>query len=182
MFRTWVVLVLTAVCAGALTAGEIIVAPQQTGTAGSRSASEQRDRARAYQGEAPASSTIIVVPEEEGVLSPRMGGASGSASELRNRARQMQGGKDSSDIEFVAPGTAGDASSTRNKASELRSRAAGYSRGDTRSSTTAKTNDGIPVIVCKDTESVAGRIGDDAVSGGIVIIMRDGKPMKVRCQ
>lgn len=177
------VLVLAATCAGSLTAGEIIVAPQQqTGTAGSRSASEQRDKARAYQGEAPASSTIIMVPEEEGVLSPRTGGAEGRARDNRNRARQMQGGKDSSDIEFVVPGSGNDANATRNKASELRSRAAGYSRGDTRSSTASKPNDGIPVIVCKDTESIAGRIGDDAVSGGIVIIMRDGKPMKVRCQ
>jgi len=176
------VLSLAAACVGPLRAGEIIVAPKQTATPVSRAASEQRDRARTYQGEAPASSTIIVVPEEEGILSPRGGGSSGSAAELRNRARQLQGGKGSSDIEFVVPGTSSDANSTRNKASELRSRAAGYSRGETHSSTTAKTNDGIPVIVCKDTESIAGRIGDDAVSGGIVIIMRDGKPMKVRCQ
>lgn len=182
MSRTWVVSVLTAIFAGSLSAGEIIVAPQQAGTGGSRSASEQRDRARAYQSEAPAGSTILVLPEEEGVLSPRNGGAEGRAYDNRNRARQMQGGKDSSDIEFVVPGSGSDANTTRNKASELRSRAAGYSRGETHTATGGKANDGIPVIVCKDTESVAGRIGDDAVSGGILIIMRDGKPMKVRCQ
>jgi len=182
MSKAWLVLAVAGISSGTLSAGEIIVAPQQTGTGPSRSASEQRDRARAYQSEAPAGSTIIVLPEEEGVLSPRGGGANGRASDLRNRARQMQGGKDSSDIEFVVPGSGNDANAARNKAGELRSRAAGYSRGDTHTNTGGKANDGIPVIVCKDVESVAGRIGDDAISGGILVIMRDGKPMKVRCQ
>ena len=183
MSATGVVLALiTTMFAGALSAGEIIVAPQKNSAGASRSAGEQRDRARAYQGEAPPGGTIIVLPEEEGVLSPRSGGAEGRARDNRNRARQMQSGKDSSEIEFAVPGSGNDGNATRSKAGELRSRAAGYSRGETHSSTSGKAADGIPVIVCKDTESVAGRIGDDAVSGGVVIIMRDGKPMKVRCQ
>lgn len=178
MARNWVLLLLAATIARSLTAGEIIVSPQPGAAPGSRGASEQRDRARVYQGQPPAASTIIVVPEEEGVLSPRNSGAEGRAYDNRNRARQMQGGKYGAEVEFVQPG--GESATTRSKAGELRSRAAGYSRGETHSSKMGK--DGVPVIVCKDTDSVAGRIGDDAVSGGIVIIMRDGKPMKVRCQ
>lgn len=176
--RHCLVSALTLVFAGALSAGEIIVAPQpQPASGAARSASEQRDRARSYREEAPAGSTIVVVPEEEGVLSPR-GGADARAHDNRSHARQMQSGKDAQEPEIVVP--AGDPGTARSRAGELRSRAGGYARGETRA--TGRTNDGIPVIVCKDAESVAGRIGDDVVSGGILIIMRDGKPTKVRCQ
>ena len=175
MNRISLLMVVVGLLGSATWAGEIIVAPQQGGASEARSASELRDRARAYQSETGSAS--IILPEAEGVLSPRSTGGEGRAHDNRSRARQTQGGRDSTEIEIVVPA---EASTPRNKASELRSRAGGYAHGENRSH--GKADDGIPTIVCKDVESTAGRIGDDLVSGGIIIIMRDGKPFKVRCQ
>ena len=122
---------------------------------------------------------IIVAPaEEEGILSPRNNSSESRARDNRLRARQAQTGKEAQEIEFVVPGS--EAATTRSKAGDLRSRAAGYSRGSSRID--PKAGEGLPVIVCKDVESVAGRIGDDVASGSVIVITRDGKPMKVRCQ
>lgn len=180
--RTWLVLALATAIAGAAGAGEIIVAPQSGNAGSSRSAGDQRDRARAYQKDSAAgSTTIVVVPEEEspGILAPRFSAPENRASDNRNRARQMQSGKEGGEVEVVVPGN-GEAATTRDRARDLRSRAAAYTRGD--SHTNSNSKDGLPVIACKDVESVAGRIGDDASSGSVIVIIRDGKPMKVRCQ
>lgn len=174
-----------------LWAGEIIMVPQQdTGKpAGkARSATEQRDRARAYQeDDASAVPSIIVVPEEEveGALFPRGGATEGRARDNRSRAADYQHGNDSSYRPLIKPnsGSLTDGVTTQDKAHENRARAGGYSRGDGQAGFTGRVGpDGIPFVICKDRDNVAGQIGDGLQSGSVIVILRDGKQVKVRCQ
>ncbi|MCX7170258.1 MAG: hypothetical protein NTY41_08200 [Proteobacteria bacterium] len=175
-----------------LLAGEIIMVPQPGSgkTPGkSPSSSEQRDRAKAYQkDQASGTPTIIVVPEEEseGALSPRGSAPEGRARENRSRAGDYQRGTDSSLHPGMVKPEAGillDGGTTQERAHDNRSRASGYSRGESQSGIAGRIGpDGIPLVVCKDRDNVAGQIGDDLKSGSVIVILRDGKQVKVRCQ
>ena len=85
-----------------LLAGEIILTPQPSASKApgkTPSATQLRERAKAYQkDETAATPTIIVVPEEEseGALSPRGGAPEGKARDNRSRAGDYQRGTDSS--------------------------------------------------------------------------------------
>lgn len=178
--------------ANRLLAGEIIMVPQPgSGKAPGKSPSstEQRDRARAYQkDEASGTPTIIIVPEEEseGALSPRGSAPEGRARDNRSRAGDYQRGTDSSlHPGLIKPetGILLDGGTTQERAHDNRARASGYSRGETQSGLTGRIGpDGIPLVVCKDRDNVAGQIGDDLKSGSVIVILRDGKQVKVRCQ
>ena len=169
-------------------AGEIILTPQKAGP--STSASEQRSRARAYQRD---DMPTVVVPQEEveGVLSPRQSRPESRARDNRLRAGERRAEPELPGSNIIGPGVAGSAvpgtagaesGSAREKARDNRARAAGYSRGTSDVVSARVGADGIPTIACKDVDNVAGRIGDDVKSGGVIIVMRDGKPIKVRCQ
>lgn len=182
--------------ASILLAGEIILEPQQgsvkaPGKASSKAsgASEQRDRARSYRNdESSGNTTIIVLPEDEseGALSPRGNAPEGRARDNRSRARDYQQGTDSSVLPGLIKPDTGiimDGGSTQDRAHENRARASGYSKGETQSGFTGRVGpDGIPLVICKDRDNVAGQIGDDLKSGSVIIILRDGKQVKVRCQ
>ena len=175
---------------------EVIMVPQPTpGKAGSKAgskaagASEQRDRAKSYQqDEAPASTTVIVLPEEEadGALSPRGSPPPEKARDNRSRASDYQHGTDSPLLNRLVKPEAGsgvEPGSTQDRARDNRSRAGAYSRGETPSGLTGRVGpDGIPLVVCKDKDNVAGQIGDGLQSGSVIVILRDGKQVKVRCQ
>lgn len=175
-----------------LLAGEIIMVPQQgagkTPSKASR-ATEQRDRAKAYQkDETLGGTTILVLPEEdsEGTLSPRGNAPPERARENRSRASDFQNDTDS----FLSPGlikpdtdTLLDGGTTQDRARANRSRASAYSKGDSQTGLTGRIGpDGIPLVVCKDRDNVAGQIGDGLTSGSVIVILRDGKQVKVRCQ
>lgn len=175
--------------ANKLLAGEIIMVPQQgAGNSPNKtsSATEQREKARAYRkDETSAPTTIIVVPEEEseGALSPRVSAPPERARDNRSRASDYQHGTDSS----LSPGSIRpdtgillDGGTTQERARENRSRASAYTKGDNQPVRVGP--DGIPLVVCKDRDNVAGQIGDDLQSGSVFFILRDGKQVKVRCQ
>jgi len=174
-----------------LLAGEIILVPQPgSGKAAGKTAgaSEQRDRAKAYQNDEAAAPTIIVVPEEEaeGALSPRGNAPEGRARDNRSRAGDYQRGTDSSlHPGLIKPDTGIllDGGTTQDRAHDNRARAGVYSRGESQSGLTGRVGpDGIPLVVCKDRDNVAGQIGDDLKPGSVIVILRDGKQVKVRCQ
>lgn len=175
-----------------LLAGEIILVPQQGASktpSKASSAAEQRDRAKAYRkDEASGNTAIIVLPEEEseGALSPRGNVPAEKARENRSKARDYQHGTDSSFPQGLSKPDTGillDGGSTQDRAHENRARASAYSRGDTQTGLTGRIGpDGVPLVVCKDRDNVAGQIGDDLKSGSVIVILRDGKQVKVRCQ
>lgn len=154
--------------------------PDAAATAAS-GAAEQRDRARAYRKDQAGSATIILMPEEdEGVLSPR-GNADARATENRARARayrqSQEGGLAAPRV--VAPGMSVEVETSQDQARENRLKARGYRE---HGGTLAVGPDGIPLVSCKDTDNVAGRIGDDVQSGSLILIVRDGKTIKARCR
>ncbi|MCK9283912.1 MAG: hypothetical protein M0P39_06475 [Rhodocyclaceae bacterium] len=153
--------------------------------------SSPAERARAARKEKESagheSSTIIILPqdEDEGLLSPERS-AAGRAMDNRARAKEYRRSAEPAgegQIIVIPPaGSGADVESAHERARENRLRARDYSKGDRGSPSAHIGVDGLPIIACKDTDNVAGRIGDDNLSGSVVTIFRDGKPIKVRCQ
>lgn len=166
-------------------AGEIVIGPEKADVRnpGARS---QRERAGAYQKGAE-----IVVPEEEegGFLSPRGGApAEERAYDNRVRAKAYQpGANPMANQPGMLPGM-GDIpipDGSQDRARDLRARARTYSgNGNAQDIDLSHVGaDGIPIVPCRgDVDNSAARIGEDGVSGSIFYVMRNGKPVKVRCR
>lgn len=167
-------------------AGEIILSPNTDGDPSAPRAGEQRERARSYRKDQPATvGGIILLPEgaveEDGMLSPR-GGVESKATENRLRAkvlRQSDEGQMAPTV--IIPGLGGDGDSAQERARDSRLRARAY-REHGQSAMDKVGPDGIPLVLCTNAESVAGRIGDDVQSGSLIVIIRDGKQIKARCR
>ena len=143
----------------------------------------QRERAKAEQKETPY--PIVIEPQDEaGVLSPRGGApADARAFEQRARARSMLQGNEAGVGAYpnVIPGQ-GDA--TTGATTNLRNRARAYTgTGNFRDLDLSQLDkDGVPLVACRDTDNVSGRIGDDTLSGSLVILVHNGQQIKVRCR
>lgn len=168
-----------------LLAGEILIGPDKSEvrTPGARS---QRERAGAYQRGAEAA---LPVEEEGGFLSPRSGApVEEKAFENRARARAYQQGADMPVVIPAMPSGLGDlpgAMTSQERARDLRGRARTYTgSGNAQEIDLSNVGaDGIPVVTCRgEADNVAARIGEDAVPGSVFYIMRQGKPVKVRCR
>ncbi|MBS1190013.1 MAG: hypothetical protein H6R10_1805 [Rhodocyclaceae bacterium] len=165
-------------------AGEILVGPDKADVRapGARS---QRQRASAYQAGAENAP-----PEEEGgFLSPPSGApAEERAFGNRSRARAYQQGADPSAVVPGLPSGLGDLplpATSQDRARDLRTRARVYTgSGNAKEVDLSHVGaDGIPIVPCRaDVDNVAARIGEDAVSGSVFQIMRNGQPVKVRCK
>jgi len=158
---------------------ELIVGPDNTGATKSSGARNQRERASAYQKDAPVNSA----DEEIGLMSPRGGSpAEEKAYENRTKAKAYQQSGD-----YLAPlplpgVLPGDGSQVR--ATEQRSRARAYTgTGNGQDIDLSHVGrDGIPLVPCRDVDNVSGRIGDDSVSGSLIFIVRQGQQIKARCR
>lgn len=166
-------------------AGEIIVGGSvpKTSSAHDR-ASDARERAKAQRGDdtevVPMSTIIEELDADQGAYGSRPGGA---ASQNMNRARSYQQGGDGStpnsiDQLLIDP----DSNQGRNKNNLDRARA--YQRGESPGVTGTRfgASESLPLVDCSQVENVAGRIGDDFASGSVLILMRNGKGVKVRCK
>lgn len=161
-----------------LPAGEIIVTPEPSGHR-SPGAGGQRERAAAYQ-----RGSEITPPEEDGgFLAPRSGApAEARAYENRARARAYQAGSDQANAALL-PAAPGDTARERGRDPHSRVRVQTGSGNPKDIDLSHVGPDGIPVIVCRsDVDNVSARIGEDAASGSLFYIMRNGRPVKVRCK
>lgn len=165
-------------------AGEIIMAPaSNSGKNSSTTATDNREKARSYKSDGtPATGkTVIIVPEdEEGLLAPRGGE---SLPSNRAKAREYQSGPDSHGQPqiLIVPGRdPAKAETPREKAEANRSKARSYMKGETPAGMVGA--DGLPVVNCRDVDSVSGRIGDDTQSGSIISIFQNGRQVKARCK
>lgn len=165
-------------------AAEFVIGPNGDKVpAPSKSASSMRDKARAQRGEDSPTvplTTIIQELEEESPFGARPGGAT---TDNRNRARSYQQGGDGStpaDLDRLMT----DPDSNRGKVKSNLDRARSYQKGDAPGVTNTRMGgtDNLPIVDCNAVESVAGRIGDDFASGSVIILMREGKGVKVRCK
>lgn len=187
---------------GVKLAGEIIVVPSagaQKNSATSASESARRARAARNDPSATAPATIIIVPEEEGVLSPP--GVS-APPDNRVKARDYSRGVNSNGsttVLILPDGVSDGAETTRGEILERnRSKARQYSDGDIDgnkgnggktgtivkmgTSVGAVGSDGVIVFVCDDTNNVAGRVGDDTKSGNVFSVVINGRLTKARCK
>jgi len=160
---------------------ELVVGPDKTSAPKVSNSRNQRERAGAYQQEAPVNSE----EEDFGILSPRGGSpAEERAYESRTRAKNYQPGGN------VPPGSVGSGvmiggtEIIEGGATSNRNRAKAYTGsgnfGEIDLSHVGR--DGIPIVPCQEVDNVSGRIGDDSSSGALVMIIRQGKQVKVRCR
>lgn len=170
-------------------AGEIIVG---SGTERARSggdrASDQREKAKAKrtEGEPAVPLSSIVEDLDDGPFGGRPGAAAND-NRARSRAYQQQGSGGSSGS-AVTPSTIEqlmvdpDSNQGRNKSNLDRARA--YQRGESPGVTNTQFGgtENLPLVDCKSVESVAGRIGDGVASGEVIVVIQNGKGVKVRCR
>lgn len=183
---------------GVKLAGEIIVVPSagaQKNSATSASESARKARAARNDPSATAPATIIIVPEEEGVLSPP--GVS-TPPDNRVKAKDYSRGvssNGSTTVLILPDGVPDGAETSRGEILERnRSKARQYSDGDIGNggktgtivkmgtSVGAVGSDGVIVFVCDDTNNVAGRVGDDTKSGNVFSVVINGRLTKARCK
>lgn len=162
-------------------AGEIILLPPKSDAEkNAAEASRQKEKAKSYQkGEPPS---LIVLPQEDGVVAPRK---SLDASRSSERAREHLQETSPSGAHIPTPSaTSDDQTSKKNgsarQARKSHSRAIGYLEGKRPS--VATDQDGLPIVDCQATDNVAGRIGEGARSGTVVILVQDRKQIKARCR
>lgn len=168
-----------------LYAGEIVLTPDNTSKRPSHdAASDLRNRARSQRvdGTATTPMTTIVEQLEESPLGTHPQNA---ATENRNRAHSYQQGGDGS-----TPGDLGrilvDPDSNQGKTKRNTDRARAYMKGESPGVTGSRFGGtgNLPVVECNSrAESIVARIGDDnTTSGSVIILIRDGKSIKVRCK
>ncbi|MBK7002655.1 MAG: hypothetical protein IPH35_22680 [Rhodoferax sp.] len=169
-----------------LFAGEIVLTPDNTSKSPSHdAASDLRNRARAQRVEGTTTTpmTTIVEQLEE---SPFGTHPQNAATENRNRAHSyQQGGNGStpSDLGRILV----DPDSNQGKANLNMDRARAYMKGESPGVTGTRFGGtgNLPVVECNNQSaaSVVARIGDDnTTSGSVIILIRDGKSVKVRCK
>lgn len=157
---------------------ELIVAPEM-GAARPSNASSQRERAGAYQNEVP----VIAEDDDYGLMSPR-GGAPAENKAYENRVKAKAYQQSGEGIPQPLPGAILGVETGQPRSTEQRSRAKAYTgSGNGQDIDLSHVGrDGIPLVRCSDIDNVSGRIGDDTHSGSLVLIIRQGRQIKVRCK
>lgn len=171
--------------ANSVVAGEIIITPKQpdSGKSAAATAADNRERARSYLKEgAPApGTTVIVVPDDEdGVLAPRSGGSMppNSAAE---RAKEYIKKPGSQSRILIVPERDPSKPLTRQEQMELNhSKARAWVKGEAPERTMGA--DKLPLVNCREADSISGRIGDDTLSGSVITVFQNGRQVKVRCK
>lgn len=201
MFRQCTVLpLLWLACVGMAESGEIIIPPVAKDkvifpATNDRKRSDEavvlRNKAQAYQSEnvqfMPSSGVPVIIRMdaapgiEEGVLLPRSDGIpavprANNHEPFRDNIPAMQD---------AGPSGNGAASAGKQDAriqlEKNRVRASQYMKGQPAPSSVYANKDN-QVVACDSIGSTSGRIGDDTMSGREIIVIRDGKQIKMRCK
>ena len=132
---------------------------------------------------------IIEADDEEGILSPRGAGspAEQRAFEHRWRARSfIQDGKaNTNSTPRVHSGSTPVLLDAPSNATRHSNRARSYADGTgnwREMDLSQRDKDGIPLVNCRNIDNVSGRIGDDTASGSVVLLVRNGQQIKVKCR
>ncbi|OGQ48116.1 MAG: hypothetical protein A3H42_03330 [Deltaproteobacteria bacterium RIFCSPLOWO2_02_FULL_46_8] len=150
-----------------------------------------RNKARAYKSgnlqSMPSSSVPVIIqmdaaPEvEEGVLLPRSDEISAAP-----RIKKHESSRDNIPAtQDAQPGGNDEASADGQEAQiqleKNRFKANQYMKGKPAPSLASPSNDS-QMVACESIGNVSGRIGDDSMSGREVVVVRDGKQIKMRCK
>lgn len=186
--RTAAPLLLWLACVGTADCGEIVfsAAPGDS----SNKADALRNKARAYESgsaQPPVGDPVIIKMDaasevEEGILLPRNDGIP-ATSWTKNQEHFRNSNPD---VQGTQPGGDGVAPEGRQnmptRAGKNRLKAIQYMKGKPAPSLAAPNNSSDQVVSCESTGNVAGRIGDDSMSGREIIVIRDGKQIKMHCK
>lgn len=154
---------------------ELVIGPDKAPAQQGSGVRTQRDRAAGYREDSP-----VIVDDSPGILAPRGGApAEERAYDNRSRARSYQ---QQSDAGFgtAFPGGADPYVGVGND-NRARARAFATTGSSDEIDLSNVGRDGIPLVPCRPVDNVSGRIGDDSIRGAIVLIVRNGQKIKVRC-
>lgn len=153
-------------------------------------AADLRNKARTYNSgnvqSVPASGVRVIIQmddtpnAEEGVLLPR-----GNEVPFVPRIRSQESSRDNNQTaqEIQQGGNdqiPADSQDIRIQLDKNRLKASQYMKGKAPTSQVSPANDN--VVGCEGTGNVSGRIGDDSMSGREIIVIRDGRQIKMRCK
>jgi hypothetical protein len=202
--RTAASLLLCLACISAVH-GEIVIPPaakdkavssagndKKTGKNRGDEAAALRNKARAYKSgnlqSMPSSGVPVIIqmdaaPEiEEGVLLPRSDDIPAVSrikkheSSLRDNIPAGQDTLPNGNDEASTDGQEAQIQLEKN-----RFKANQYMKGKPAPSLASPNNDS-QIVACESIGNVSGRIGDDSMSGKEVVVVRDGKQIKMRCK
>lgn len=201
--RTAALLLLCLVCISAVH-GEIVIPPaakdktvssagndKKTGKNRGDEAAALRNKARAYKSgnlqSMPSSGVPVIIqmdaaPEvEEGVLLPRSDEISAVP-----RSKKRESFRDNAPATQDTQPDDNDEASTDGQEAQIqleknRFKASQYMKGKPAPSLASPNNDS-QIVACESIGNVSGRIGDDSMSGKEVVVVRDGKQIKMRCK
>ena len=165
-------------------------------------ATENRNRARAYQQDGDTKSTATNTPSSNlgvpGDIDRLMIDPDSNRGRVKSnldRAKAYQQGGDTKSAIVIAPGgNQGvpvdidrlliDPDSNRGRLKSNLDRAKAYQRGDSPGVTNARMGgrEDLPTVDCGAVQNSAGRIGNDSASGQVVVIMKGEHGVKVRCR
>lgn len=168
----------------AAVAGEIILTPKtDSGKSTAAIGAENREKARAYldDGKPAPGTTVIVVPDdEEGMLAPRGSGIL-SPSGAGERAKEYVKKPGVQNRIVIVPERDPSKPPTRKEQTEINhSKARAWVKGESPERTWGA--DKLPLVNCREADSVSGRIGDDTLSGSVITVFQNGRQVKVRCK
>lgn len=199
--RTVVPWLLWLACVGTVDGGEIVISPVAKDKVISPVANDKgryenaaalRDKAQAYKSgnvqSVPSSAIPVIIqmdaaPEiEEGVLLPR---SNESQDASRTRSHDLIHGNIPSAQDIQQSGNDAaptDIQDNRIQLEKNRFKANQYLKGKPAPSLVSSQNNGSQFVACENTGNVSGRIGDDSISGREIVVIRDGKQVKMRCK
>lgn len=199
--RTIAPLLLWLACVGTADGGEIVISPVAKDKVISPVANDKktpddaaalRNKARAYKSgnvqSMPSSAVPVIiqmdaVPEiEEGVMLPRS-----DEIPAASRAKNHELFRDNIPAMQDTQPSGNDAASADRRDSRMqleknRFKANQYMKGKPAPSLVSSHNSDNQVVACESTGNVSGRIGDDSISGREIVVIRDGKQIKMRCK
>ncbi len=191
---TYVILLLT----GVASAGEIFISPgpDSQSKSSADNATENRIKAQSYtHPEVQTPSTIIVVPPEEGLLTPpSLGRPPDNRSKARNFIKDARNNTTEPTVILLDTAPKGGEPAARVNLEKNLNKARGYA--DDGSTTGVKPGtyvrygtavgvvaaDGVIVFSCEQISNTAGRIGDDSQSGNSFTLSVNNKLHPARCK
>jgi hypothetical protein len=201
MFRQYTALpLLWLACVGMAESGEIIISPVAKDKIISPAVNDRkrpdeaavlRNKAQTYQSgnvqSMPSSDVPIIIQMdaepglEEGVLLPRSDGIP-AASRTKNHESFRDNIPAMQDAQSSGNGAASAGKQdARIQLEKNRDKASQYMKGQPVPSLVSANKDS-QVVACDSIGSTSGRIGDDSMSGREIIVIRDGKQLKMRCK
>lgn len=126
-----------------------------------------------------ADTPVVVLPPDADIVFLDAAGNNDKSGKHLRRARSYRLGDNPVDDEIANSNRNDKASNAELSATRNQSRAMTYQRGGRPIISSALSD--LPVVACKDTNNIVGRIGEDNQTGKVIYLVKGQQKIKVRC-